>query len=273
MSGAPRIRESAAPAAAPVGGVLEISVRRRQRISRVYFADPSLIRVDSGTKILEHAAGRVVANSGDFVFVNAGQTVDLLNVPGADEGVYRATCMSFDRQLVRSVAMPGPGCGAAAVIPCARLDCGQGLAEAFEHAARGLIASAGYTQRLLRHRLAEVLIAVDGQGFRVRVPPEADTAERLRRLLRTAPGASWTAPEAAQRLHLSEATLRRRLRESGSGFRQILDAVRLELALARVQGSRDPIAIIALDCGYASASKFSARFRRHYGIAPNDLRG
>ncbi|WP_083370277.1 helix-turn-helix domain-containing protein [Chromobacterium sphagni] len=44
------------------------------------------------------------------------------------------------------------------------------------------------------------------------------------------------------------------------------------LALQQVQNGERAIADIAASSGYASASRFSARFRQRYGLTPMELR-
>ena len=54
--------------------------------------------------------------------------------------------------------------------------------------------------------------------------------------------------------------------------RQIVEEVRMAVALSQLQSTRLPIGEIALQCGYLSSSRFTARFRQHYGCLPKTLR-
>jgi AraC-like DNA-binding protein len=256
--------------AAGIGGFLRISVRHHQRIGAVHFGDACLIRVESGSKTLSCMHGSRTFDSGSYIIVNAGETLDLDNAPSQESGVYRASCLSFDPAMIREL----PDAARTTTPPraYAGLDAEGGLDAAFEHAIGGLLQPALYPEALLRHRLGEVLLAIATQGFQLRAAPHAKIDEHLRGILAAAPERTWTASQAAAALHMSEATLRRRLRDVGSSFREQLDQVRLGLALALLQGSRESITQIAAQCGYASASKFSARFRRHYGLSPSALR-
>ncbi|TJY59466.1 helix-turn-helix transcriptional regulator [Sinimarinibacterium sp. CAU 1509] len=256
--------------AAGIGGYLRISVRRQQRIGAVHFSDACLIRVDAGRKTLSSHYGSQSFGDDSYIIVNAGETLDLDNTPAPDSGVYRASCLSFDAALIRalpnSAHAPTPPRAFAGLLP------GRGLDAAVEHAIQGLLQPEQFSEALLRHRLGEVLLAIATQGFQLRVGRHAAVDEQLRGILSASPDHSWTSAQAAEALHMSEATLRRRLRAVGSSFRSQLDQVRLGVALALLQGSREPITQIAARCGYASASKFSARFRHHYGLSPSELR-
>lgn len=91
---------------------------------------------------------------------------------------------------------------------------------------------------------------------------------RVRDLLRAALPEPLSLDEIADRLHLSPRTLHRRLEEEGASFRAIKDALRRDMALARLSKSRDSIARIAADLGYADTSAFYRAFVDWTGMAP-----
>ena len=96
--------------------------------------------------------------------------------------------------------------------------------------------------------------------------------EQVRQFIMLSPSRAWTAHDIASRLALSVPTLRRKLREESQSFRQIVEEVRMAVALSQLQSTRLPIGEIALQCGYLSSSRFTARFRQHYGCLPKTLR-
>ena len=91
---------------------------------------------------------------------------------------------------------------------------------------------------------------------------------RVRDLLRAALPATLSLDEIADRLHLSPRTVHRRLEDEGSSFRGIKDALRRDMALARLAKSNDPIAQVAADLGYADPSAFYRAFVDWTGMAP-----
>jgi AraC-like DNA-binding protein len=95
---------------------------------------------------------------------------------------------------------------------------------------------------------------------------------RIRDLLRTALPDTLSLDEIADRLHLSPRTIHRRLEDEGSSFRGIKDALRRDMALARLSKTRDPIAQIATDLGYADPSAFYRAFVEWTGMAPAHYR-
>lgn len=98
-------------------------------------------------------------------------------------------------------------------------------------------------------------------------------AVRIRRRLRGTPPAQWPRFDTlAGELSLTESTLRRRLHGEGTRFREIKDGLRRELAIQRLQHSRDSLAAIAAALGFAEPSAFHRAFRQWTGVRPGDYR-
>jgi len=77
-----------------------------------------------------------------------------------------------------------------------------------------------------------------------------------------------TLEQAARALHLSPRTLHRRLHEEGTSYRGVKDALRREIAIARLEKSRASVADIAAELGYSEPSAFFRAFQGWTGIAP-----
>ncbi|HET9650848.1 MAG TPA: AraC family transcriptional regulator [Usitatibacter sp.] len=92
--------------------------------------------------------------------------------------------------------------------------------------------------------------------------------ELLGRSLTAAPGFD----EAARALQLAPRTLHRRLREEGTSFRGIKAALRRDLALARLEKTRESVADIAAALGYSEPSAFFRAFHGWTGEAPTTHR-
>lgn len=101
---------------------------------------------------------------------------------------------------------------------------------------------------------------------------DRETVARVRDTLRDALPDSLPLNEVAARLHLSERTLARRLEEEGSGFRAIKDAIRRDIAIARLTKTRQPVAELAADLGYADPSAFYRAFVGWTGVSPEHYR-
>lgn len=85
------------------------------------------------------------------------------------------------------------------------------------------------------------------------------------------PADSATASDWARRLNVTPKTVHRRfVRETGMTFAQWREQARLLFAIQRLaDGQR--VADVALNCGYASQSAFTAMFRRHFGKPPSEF--
>jgi len=88
--------------------------------------------------------------------------------------------------------------------------------------------------------------------------------ERLVRL----GGADAGMDEIARQLTVSARTLRRRLSEAGTGYRQLLDEVRQTLAEELLDTGALSVDDVALRLGYAEASSFIYAFKRWTGTTP-----
>jgi AraC-like DNA-binding protein len=78
-----------------------------------------------------------------------------------------------------------------------------------------------------------------------------------------------TADDVARRLRVAERTLRRRLGEAGTGYRELLDDVRRERALALAKDPRLSVSQIANQLGFSGATSFGRAFRRWTGVLPS----
>jgi AraC-like DNA-binding protein len=245
---------------------LEIFARRRQRIAAAPFAEFSIFQVRAGSKRLGDGQRQDEIIAGGFAAVAPGQLLHVENLP-PDGGTYRAVCLCLPQAMLEH-ASPVPG--DAATPPWAPLPATRALEQAFAHAEQGVTEQ--LPDNLLRHRVAELVAAVAMAGFQPPLERPRRLGERIRLLLSAQPAHEWRAEDVASRLALSEATLRRRLAEETTGFRDILEEVRLVHGLALVQGTDKPLKQVAVECGYASPSRFTARFRERFGTLPSDLR-
>jgi AraC-like DNA-binding protein len=95
---------------------------------------------------------------------------------------------------------------------------------------------------------------------------------RVRNALREALPASGSLGDVASALHLSPRTLHRRLKEEGSSFQVIKDALRRDLAINRLAKTRQALTAIAAELGFADSAAFYRAFLRWTGIAPAHYR-
>ncbi len=85
-------------------------------------------------------------------------------------------------------------------------------------------------------------------------------------------GGSSAEDDVARALGVGARTLRRRLAEESTSVREILDRVRLEIAIERLRRSRTSLAELALHLGFSDQTALSRAFRRWTGESPAQFR-
>jgi AraC-like DNA-binding protein len=118
-------------------------------------------------------------------------------------------------------------------------------------------------QNLLRQHAEALLARLPSEGLSARV-----VALLGEQLARGEPDRG----ELAQRLHLSERTLQRRLAEEGCNYQQLLNDTRQQLAEQHLSSGNLPAAEIALLLGYSEPSVFFRAFRQWTGLTPGEYR-
>ena len=94
----------------------------------------------------------------------------------------------------------------------------------------------------------------------------------IRRELLSARGRFPDMGELAAMHHMSERTLRRRLAEEGTSYRELLDEVRSHLAREYLRDTPLNVADIASLLGFEDVANFRRAFRRWAGLAPQKYR-
>jgi len=107
-----------------------------------------------------------------------------------------------------------------------------------------------------------------------RLPPISDGLKLCRDLIaaQVTAGATPRIAYIARELAVSQRSLQRALHSAGWSFRDIVDDVRRELALALATETSDRAAQIAQRLGYAEPSAFHSAFRRWTGHTVSELR-
>ncbi|WP_409201917.1 helix-turn-helix transcriptional regulator [Pseudomonas sp. SG20052] len=211
----------------------------------------------------------------DLILMPAGRELGVTNKPGA-LGNYIADTVTFSQELLSSfrarhgVEIHARLSHASSAELCVPLD--RHTTDAWENLLACLTTDA--PQALRTHYGEGVLLALSLAGYAgpLLIDRRDPLGARVQQLLMLDPAASWTVARVAEHLHLSASTLRRRLANESSSFSHILEQVRMGLALQWLQSTIRPIGEIAEACGYASASRFSVRFRQRYGLSPRALR-
>ncbi|MBL0140753.1 MAG: AraC family transcriptional regulator [Betaproteobacteria bacterium] len=101
---------------------------------------------------------------------------------------------------------------------------------------------------------------------------DRELAQGLRAILARALPRAVGLEEAAREMNVSPRTLHRRLQDEGVNFRAVRDALRRDLALARLATPGETVARVAADLGYSEPSAFFRAFQAWTGEAPSAWR-
>ena len=122
---------------------------------------------------------------------------------------------------------------------------------------------------LADHALLGVLLALARCGHEQFLhASDPSLSARIRLLIGAAPEREWNSAHFEAALHVSGATLRRRLAQEETSLRTLLREARLHHGLALLQTSRKPMKSVAHACGYRSVASFTRNFFERFGVEP-----
>lgn len=253
-----------------VGTTATARHRARLVVRSVTTEHATLLLVRQGQKQIQRGSLKLRVEAGEAVAVPPGQAFDLVTTP--EGGEFVSTMLIPAQPIVDEVAamfMEVPTLRRASALKALEPE----FLEAFERAVRAVAEPACVPRRVTENRVREVLIWMAHRGLKLGRERDPSLTRRLRARLSEDPSREWRAGEMARAVAMSEATLRRHLREEGVSFQEILIDVRMSHALALLQVTDLPVGQIALEVGYDSASRFAVRFRRRFGMSPSVVRG
>ncbi|MDO9316194.1 MAG: AraC family transcriptional regulator [Burkholderiaceae bacterium] len=105
------------------------------------------------------------------------------------------------------------------------------------------------------------------------IPPSTgNTAHRVRDVLQANLHDDFDITRTAAILNISTRTLVRRLRNQSTSFQDVKDALRREIAVAKLTRSQESLTSIAADLGFSGVPAFHRAFRRWTNCTPGDYR-
>ena len=254
--------------APPCSGA-QVFAAQRYRLSTLTVRDDLLVIVLKGCKGLHTSQSVLTASQSEGVMIARGTQWDVVNDPmGSSQ--YEALVLSFGDVLIRQFNELYPLTHLACVSDAKVLT----VDEALRDAMLRMLPSDRYTlpPALLTHRAIEVLLLLSLRGFRFAPPQALSWNDKVRRLVAQRPHADWSVEVLCQMFHLSESTLRRRLKSAGVTLAGLVREVRLEVALGMLQTTSYQVGEVAQRCGWDSHSRFSAAFHARWGVTPSIVR-
>lgn len=239
-----------------------------QNLSNVPIVKPVLILVLNGEKEVVRgaslASNRLLCKRGEFVFLSDSPSTNMRNIPLNRE--YRALLIEFEYSDFEGVP----------VSEGEPVDSLVGRASpAIESCIRQFIEAAQWApEALWALRRKEILMMLYHQGHTqvAAMMGKPKLAHRVHDLVIADPVMDISVEELCARLAMSESSLRRKLKQEGTGVQEIKDAARMGMAMHLLQTTLDTVQQIADRCGYQSQSRFTERFKSRFGLTPSELR-
>ncbi|PHZ92206.1 AraC family transcriptional regulator [Klebsiella variicola] len=241
----------------------EVTTRRLCRLHRVRLFSPALCRVKRGSKVIVQGESRVLATPQQLIVLPADVELEVINQP--ENGLFCSDLLTTFKTRYLSEPPPGRLTSLCAPVTTELAFMWQSVLQAVRE---------GLSTSLQLHQTMGLLLALHEAGYAgpLLVERQQDLSAQVRQLVMLSPAQAWSVSRVAKMLFLGESTLRRRLQQESQSFRQIVEEVRMAHALGQLQTTSRPIGEIAQNSGYQSGSRFTARFRQHYGLLPKHVR-
>lgn len=247
--------------------------RQHYRLASVKCDMPLLMLPLHGVKQLHVSGDTFRCGVGDYLMVHGAVDVGVENIP-AESHPYRAWIIGFPWRLIELTRQLVVGDVASSLsstrspITCQNIS--PRLAESLQQHLSLQRTQAPAAE--LDLSLMQILVALHGSGdgefLRANDP---SLAARIRVMVSMQPQREWTSADFEDALHLSGATLRRRLAEENTSLRQLIREARLHVALTLLQTTRCSIKTAAAQSGYRSLSSFREGFIEQFGVPPTTV--
>lgn len=239
----------------------------RQSLRNVSCHAATIIWVQKGQKHLWWQEKNISYDASQWLVVPAGRVLTFVNVP--DQASYAARSLVFLEKppsdwLDRSESAP--------LIAEPRIQVTAELGYCFETVFRMQEEQLCYEAQ--RQFIFGFFAQLKHAGALSLLFPSclATLKEKIAAYLSVDPADAHKLETVADHFFMSRSTLIRKLSAEGTTFRQILTNVRMVHALNLIQRSRAQLLSIALSCGYHSEARFSSRFKKTFGLTPNEYR-
>lgn len=247
---------------------------RSQRLTAVPLHLPCMMLVITGCKHLLIDNVNFAVQPGEVLMLPAGRQFRVTNSPDQGSSSYHGMALHFTAAVLdqfRQIYGPHYSERVARPVWHARAPSGL-IAELLQWLQWSR--QYGIDEHIAEQRQMTLLLLLARAGLigNILLGHDSNWRRRVVNLLNLDPARSWDVQSVCSRLGCSESSLRRHLQEENSGFRELLEEVRLAAGLALLQQTYLQIGAIAERVGYQSQSRFGERFKRRFGVTPSDLR-
>ena len=262
------------PQRQPLGGMGIFHCHSIQKLREIPIYYPSIVLVLSGNKqiILNEQEQKIPA--GNILLLPAEFSLWMENQPDTQQGVFLSLAISFSPQVLDSFYKIYPQqitSSKTQIIWQAKapenvlLAMQQWFQWCQQHPIDDTIAT---------HRQLEILLLLAQAGLvnNLLYAKHPQWKTRVAQIINMNLSHAWKIQEIAEKLNVSESTLRRHLQNESSNFREILEENRLVAGLSLLQETHWTIQQIAQVVGYQSQSRFCDRFKQRFGMTPSALK-
>lgn len=248
----------------------EVYSSHLHRLHRVKLFSAAICHITQGSKIIIQDDNRLVATPDELIIIPANTDLEIVNQPA--QGAFRSDLLLLSPELLSAFKAHYIQDYPPARLTSLCAPMSKGLTFMWDNLLNAV--RSDLPAKLQEHQAMGLLLALhhDGLTGPLLIERSFNLTEQVRQIIMMSPSRLWTAQDIAGQLSLGTSTLRRRLQRESQSYRQIIEEVRMSFALSQLQTTALPIGEIASRCGYLSSSRFTARFRQHYGCLPKNVR-
>ncbi len=233
-----------------------------QNILNIPVAKPLLIVVLSGEKELG-GSSKIVCQSNSFIFLAGNNAIHMRNIPG--DKPYKALLIEFDYDDFDDIPINSKN----------EKDYFIGeMKDSLKNCLNQFINSVSWApESVWEHRRKEILSLLYHVGYSdvACMKGKQKISHKVHDIMCN-DLCNVSIDKICTQIAMSESTLRRKLKSEDSSIKEIKNRARLGMGLHLLQTTEDPISLIAERCGYQSQSRFTQRFKDHFGLTPTELR-
>lgn len=236
-----------------------------QNLLNVPIIKPVLIIICSGEKALESKTQIATCFTNQFVFISGSNSIGMRNIPS--DKSYHAILIEFEDDELPIMDK---------IEAHDDIDFFIGdIDRVLERAISQFIEiSSVYSDDTLKLRRKEIISILLSKGYNEikSIKRTSKLTEKISEIVKRSDLFNINIQYLSHLMGMSESTLHRKLKEENTSIKEIKDRVRMGSALHLLQTTDLSIGLISEKCGYKTHSKFSMRFKKHFGITPAELK-
>jgi len=234
-----------------------------QKLLNVPIVKPLLVIVLSGDKELGKK-NDMICHSGEFIFLSDSPAINMRNIP--KDKSYLALLIEFDYDDFAGIPITDSDV----------VDFFIGsTTTSLQQCLQQFVESVAWAPKTLwSARKKEILMLLYHLGHKglMSMMGKPKLSHKIHDLFQGEEDYQITTDQLCDHLAMSDSTLRRKLKLEGTSVQEIKDRARMGLGLHLLQTTNLPISLIAEKCAYQSQSRFTQRFKGHFGLTPTELR-